>query len=158
MDLNTTWQDVVNRLQSARLEGDEVFANAVSELAAVVKSGAIAMHQFGYLRFEPCLDKGMKVSDIAGVFTQDDYKEAISELFVKPATMAATVHQQMLSDPSLSALLPETPEELHRLSQLAFDHMTIELGDRPVDLEQRLEDQEALRAQDQAAVSRRRPR
>ena len=76
MDLNTTWQDVVNRLQSARLEGEEEFANAVSELDAVVKSSAIAMHQFDYLRFDPCHDKGMKVSDIAGVFTQDDYLES----------------------------------------------------------------------------------
>ena len=158
MDLNTTWKEAVDRLQSARLEGEEEFANAVSELDAVVKSGATALHQFDYLRFEPCHDKGMRVADIAGVFTQDDYKDAVNELFVKPATMAATVQQQMLSDPALSALLPETPEELHRLSQLAFDHMTIELGDRPVDLEQRLEDQEALRAQDQATVSRRRPR
>ena len=158
MDLNTTWKEAVDRLQSARLEGVEEFANAVSELDAVVKSGATALHQFDYLRFEPCHDKGMRLADIAGVFTQDDYKDAVNELFVNPANMAATVQQQMLSDPALASLLPETPEELHRLSQLAFDHMALELGDRPADLDQRLKEQEVHRATSSNPVFRPRPR
>lgn len=139
----STWEQIIDGLVDASDQGPEQYTARVEELDGAIKALATAHHQFGYLRFEPAHDAAMVLSDIAGVFTQDDYQDAVEHLFVSPARVRSRVTQELLGNPELAAV--SDVANVTKFGKIALNSLVIELGDQPEDLPERLAQQEEQR-------------
>lgn len=145
----STWEQIVDDLVDASAQGPEHYASRVEELSGVIKTLATAHHRFGYLRFEPAHDAGMHLADIAGVFTPDDYQEAVDHLFVSPVDIRLRVAKEFLGNPELAAV--SDVANVTKFGKVALNSMVFEIGDRPADLQERLQHEETLRQARRAA-------
>lgn len=146
ISLISTWTDAIDTLSQAQNQGVDAFKQSIADLTAVIKSGAQAEFEAAYIRFEPAEDAQMTLADIASVFTQEDFGQAVDELFLSPVRMLEQMKAEIGKNPALVAEFANKPEVVDKMIKATLSAMVIELGEPPADLAQRLADQKALKA------------